>query len=385
MSAKPKKMPNGRYRIRVYGGLNPATGKPRQLSKVFEADNDRHAARLADTIRADLRAKVDEIQAARGTIGELADEWLNLKIAQGRSPITIDGYRHHVAAICARFGDTPVNDLTGRDLDRWYVSEIANGIGAPTIRARHTVLRGILRQAKKWGAVDRVATEDATQPTHKAARPRPWTPQELAAALANTPLGERRRVFEIAAVTGMRRGEVCGLWWSDIEAGTLTVRSSIAQPRDGTLIRKSTKTGSERSFVLGRTAQTVLAEQLEWVRSTVTAMGVDWQPGDNYVFPDLAADISGDTPHRPTWITNVWAAWLERHGMRHMSFHGLRHMNATVMLGAGVPLHSVQAQEGHANASTTLDTYGHATDHGAEMARTVIEEHIGQILMAGRS
>ena len=153
--------------------------------------------------------------------------------AEQSSPVTIDGYRHWCGLIIERFGRLPVTDLTGRDLDRWYGELIDGGAGAPTVTHLHAVLRGMLRQAVKWGTVPYAATDRASPPAVRRVEIRPPSVERLAAGLAQLEPLDLRHAMMFAALTGLRRGELCGLWWSDVAGGVVSVRRSVIEPSGG--------------------------------------------------------------------------------------------------------------------------------------------------------
>lgn len=366
------------WRVVIYAGTKP-NGQPRQLTrKVGTGIGEREAKRLAPAIEAELRATVEAEQAKQGTVSELIDEWLALKTSQGRSPVTLDGYRHIAKRIRERFGPTPLDKLNGRDIDRWYGELIQAGAGVSTVTHYHTVFHGMLRQAKKWRMVERVATEEASPPSRPRSKVEPPTPVQFAAAIGKLPESDFRRMIELAALTGLRRGELCGLLWGDVNEGRLHVQRAVKQASgDRGLIYGPTKTKADRTILLSPTATLVLAEQAAWVRSNATSG--ELHPG-HPVFPDLAADYTGGAPRRPQWLTATWKARRDAIGLPGVRVHDLRHLNATTMLQAGISVVQVAAIEGHSRASITTDVYGHATNEGEQAAMEVVDEQIGLLL-----
>jgi integrase len=367
------------WRVRIYGGRTPE-GKTRQLSRVFgDGLNERDANRRAQAIAAELRAHVEEERERSGTVAELAAEWLALKERQGRSPVTLDGYRFISARVVERFGTLPVAALTARELDRWYGEMAAAGAGRSTIAHTHAVVRGMMRQAMKWGQVDYDVSARASPPTHPRREVAP-PPLGLLAVAVRSAHPELRHMLAVAALTGVRNGDVCGLWWSDVEGDTLTVRRSVIEPRgDGWAYRPGGKTGRVRSFTIGPATLAVIDAQRAWVADQVGRIGGQIRPHAP-MFPNLAVDVTGATPRRPTWLTAQWRQLRERHELHGARVHDLRHLNVTVMLGAGVPARAAADRVGHSRVSITTDTYGHGTAAGDDQAATVVDAVIGSAL-----
>lgn len=367
------------WRVVIYAGTKP-NGQPKQVTrKVGEAGiSEREAKRLAPAVEAELRAELEVEQAKHGTIGELIDEWLRLKITQGRSPVTIDGYRHITSKIRDRFGSTPVDRLTGRDIDRWYTELVQNGTGIPTVQHYHRVLHGMLRQAHKWEMVDSVATAKASPPSPTKTKVKPPTPAAFATAIAQLPESDFRRMLELTALTGLRRGEMLGLVWGDVHGGRLNVERAVKQVRgESAPSYGPTKTKASRSILLSPTAALVLAEQSGWVASVVLDGQIDPRLP---VFPDIAADATGSTPRRPAWLSATWRAQRAKIGLPDVRIHDLRHLNATTLMQNGISVVQVAAIEGHSRPSITTDVYGHATNEQEAEAAAVLDHHIGALL-----
>jgi integrase len=384
-----------RWRIRVYAGLDPTTGKQRARSRSFTAPNRRAAERLAPTITAQLLADIDHTRsqeaAHRGSVRELADDWLDLKRRQGRSPSTITGYQTIVTRITERFGHLQVADLTGRDIDRWYgeLADLTTPDGQPaltasTVKHHHSVLRAMLRQAERWGLVDAVATRRASPPTSDTPEINPPTSAALGVVLAQTG-GDFGNALRIIAGTGMRRGELLGLWWSDISTprnidgnhvADLTVRRSVLELAGGGLHIKVTKGRKPRTLTIGADVLAALAAQRTHLTDLAAVLEVRL-PADGPVFADLRTDPTGGTPRRPGWLSHRWGKVRAQHGIT-SRLHDLRHWNATTLLDMGVPLPVVSERLGHAQTSTTLNIYGHAVARSDQAAATLLAGVLGQ-------
>ncbi len=177
--------------------------------------------------------------------------------------------------------------------------------------------------------------------------------QLLAAARALDPL--LACWLDVAAATGARRGEVCGLRWADIDLDAATVRierSVSATARDGVFI-KTTKTDRFRLVSLTAQAVSSLTEHLERAQLSVTHSDRPFDPSD-LVFTN---DPSRQRPWRPELVTRRWERLRKQAGLDHLKIHGLRHFVATELLTAGIDVRTVANRLGHARTSTTLDIY----------------------------
>ena len=174
----------------------------------------------------------------------------------------------------------------------------------------------------------------------------------------------------LAGVTGARRGELCGLRWSDIDEASrqLTIARSIRHGLDKQeLVVAPTKTGRARRISLDARALDVLVRYREQAESWAVAARVAMAP-DGYI---LTLDPSGVTPIKPDTITSGFARAAKHVGVR-LRFHDLRHMSASLLIGAGTDVRTVAGRLGHADASTTLRIYAHAFEARDRQAAEVL-------------
>ncbi len=168
----------------------------------------------------------------------------------------------------------------------------------------HRVISAALRQAEKWGMVPVSVARNATPPrvpVKALTIPPPERVRMLidAAAVSRTP--EMSSIIMIAALTGMRRGELAGLRWADIdwEGSSLTVHRSVWQTSKG-WVTKDPKTHQVRRLVLGEVAMKVLASRKLRVDNAVALAEIDLAE-DAYVFSDA---LDGARPVMPNTLTN---------------------------------------------------------------------------------
>jgi integrase len=160
----------------------------------------------------------------------------------------------------------------------------------------------------------------------------------------------------VAATTGMRRGELCGLRWSDTDfgGGTLTVRTSISD-LPGLVEVRPTKSRRVRRIAIDAGTVLVLEQQRRAATERCCAFGVNL--GDNaYVWSQEAGHGS---PWRPDRVTHAFEAVRARAGLPQIRFHHLRHFAAT---SSGVDVRTAAGRLGHADSSVTLRTYAHVLD-----------------------
>jgi integrase len=317
-----------------------------------------------------------------GTVGELLERWFDHGEADW-SPTVVRSYRSIIdRVLLPRFGITPLRKLRAADIDAFY-AELrkrggANGarLSAASVRRIHSVLRRALGQAVKWGLL-------TTNPAANASPPRePHREASVPTARDVGRLIEGAQVvnpdlscfLRLAAVTGARRGELCGLKWRDIDFSRrrLIIERSIVVGPDSAMFEKETKTHASRRISVD--AGTI--EQLRFHRrrckQAATAAGVVLRE-DTYVF---SHDVANRTPWRPDYVTLAFSRIRDELGLN-VRLHDLRHFAATNMLVSGQDVRTVSGRLGHANAATTLGVYAHFLESADQDAAELMGDLLG--------
>jgi integrase len=293
------------------------------------------------------------VRPSRMTFGAyLRDRWAPAMRPTVRKT-TAAAYEQMAKHLDHHLGKVPLGDLTGPHLTAVYGELLEAGLSARTVRYVHVTAHRALRDAVRWHLVSRNVAEDADSPRQPGAQPKAWTPDQVATFLALAETDRWSALWRLAATTGLRRGELAGLRWEDLElgAGMLSVNRTTVVA-DGHAIESEPKTARGRRRI-ALDAQTVAALK-QWRRQQSAeqlAMGAGWQ-GDGRVF--VWADGS---PLHPNVITRSFGRLVEKAALPDLSLHGLRHSWATSALRGGVPIKVVSDRLGHSSSRITLDTY----------------------------
>ena len=334
--------------------------------------------REAETALARLVTKVEAGEVATSgtlTVAEYLDRWLG-HVTPTLQPGTVRSYRQRGRRLTEEIGTVKLAKLTTRRVDQLYADLLAGGRSPATIKMHHSVLSAALRQAVKWELVPRAVTDTASPPRtarYRSTVPEVATVRQLVATaeLTNPVLGA---AIMLAAVTGCRRGELCGLRWSDIDAErrVLHVRRAVKQAAVGNgVVVGPTKTHQERRVSVDDVTLAVLAAHRARAEGWATDAGVTLEP-DGYL---LTLDPTGTTPMTPNVITRGFLRVTGRAGVS-CRFHDLRHFTATQLIGSGQDVTVVAGRLGHLDASTTLRVYSHAL---AERDRAAAE-YLGALM-----
>ena len=263
----------GTWELTVSAGRDPATGRYRRVTRTLHTTSKRQA-KLA---LAELETSVasGRVSFEDRTVAALLDSWLDHLVELGRADTTLYTYRRYVnKELKPTLGQIRLSRLTALDIDRLYAKLRKRGLAPASIRQIHAILRAALHQAERWGLVDRNVARLASPPSQPQREQHPPDTDEvialLDAASAQSPLFGL--FIRVMVATGMRRAEVCGLRWSDIDfdTGRLNVSRSylaIATARGD----RPTKTRSARDISL----DPVTLDQLE--ASWQDASTLAWQ------------------------------------------------------------------------------------------------------------
>jgi len=339
----------GVWEVRVFIG-NDERGRPQQVSRTV-----RGTKRDAQRVAAQLTIAPPSADAGR-TVAEALDAWLETSTPTW-APSTVRDQASRVALVKRdAIVRVEVGRLTVADVDRWHARLRAAGAGEASLRNQHLVLRAGMTQAARWGWVSTNVVALATLGRRKTQPRGALSADDVRAAIAAASQRDAAAglALRLAAVTGARRAELCALRWSDRDGDRLTIDSSIAIERRGTvtdkrtptLVDAATKTANRRVVRLDeRTVAAFEALQRERER---------WGP---WVLQ------AGERPLNPERLTAWWALARRDAGLEpRWRLHDLRHWSATEAIGHGHDIRTVAGRLGHANPAMTLRTYAHAID-----------------------
>jgi integrase len=290
------------------------------------------------------------------TVAEYLSRWLAHAKARVRAT-THDGYEGLIRLYALpRIGQRELASLRPLDLQDLYAELLASGsLKAGTVLNLHLVLTQALNQAVRWGILPANPAKGAQPP--RPIRPEPRVVDEALAVrlLAAT----RDTSFEIpvaiALGTGMRRGEILALRWSDLDTGLgmAQVRRSVQTSRAGLVVQEPKTRRSRRAVALPEVLRPYLRRQRADQRRRRAALGAAWQD------LDLVVDRGDGGYLNPDTLSSGWATFCRRVGFAGIRFHDLRHGHATLLLLQGVHPKIVSERLGHASIGITLDLYSH--------------------------
>ena len=297
----------GVWEIVVQAGRDPLTGKHRQISRTF-----RGSLREAKKTRAELIVEVGKGRhtGSRATLDDLFGEWIIELRRKGRSPNTIDGYEQvYRRNIQPTLGGMQVTKLTVKMLTDLYGAHQDRGLAPRTVYQIHACLSSMLTQACRWGWRDSNPAQWAEPPSIPNTEPTVPTPEEVRALIAEAERGKRpemARAILVAATTGIRRAELCGLRWDrdvDLEQRVMKVSASVTKLRGRPIEEIPTKNRRERTLAIDDFTAAILRAQIEDVERRADFAQVELVENP-FVFTDAA---DGSVPWKPDTVSQYFS------------------------------------------------------------------------------
>lgn len=350
--------PEGRKRKTIYGKTRKDVA-----AKLARAVSDREDGLVFD--------------AGNLKVGEYLERWLNDSVEGNVRSRTLSNYQLQVRRhIVPALGRIQLKTLSPAHVQGLYRSKLDAGLAPSSVRYIHAVLHRALKQALRWGLVPRNVTEAVDLPKLVSEEVDALTPED-ARAFLDAARGDRfEALYVVAVTTGMRRGELLGLRWTDIEldgAARLRVGRQLQRMRDGSGLQFVTpKGGKGRTIRLPvRTVEALKTHRARQAEEKLKA-------GSLYEDGGLVFATEVGTPLEPSNIDRrSFKPLLEKAGLPDMRFHDLRHTCATALLSEGVNAKFVQELLGHADIKLTLGTYSHFLPSMGDQTATAMENALG--------
>ncbi len=317
-----------------------------------------------------LSARMNDVHSGeyrerpRIRFSDFAAKWLTDYARVSVKESTYSSYADMIRLhLIPHFGSEMLHQVTAGDVQRFISQKISrDGLSAKSVVNIIVVLKEMLKHAQIWGYLSHSPATHAQRPRVEEKEMEFLTPDEIRLFLQNvSPCCYC--LFLTAVLTGMRRGELLGLKWSDIDwqRSEIVVRRSLY--KNGFVTTKSKR--SNRRIQMSP----VLADALKRHRAFAL------QSEQELVF----CNRDGQPLDPDNMVKREFHPALDRAGLRRIRFHDLRHTHASLLIAQGENVKFVQQQLGHASAKTTLDRYGHlmpsmTSEAGRRLDQTVFGE-----------
>jgi integrase len=311
------------------------------------------------------------VEPSKVTLGEWLKDWLAVSVKPRCRPATYTRYKGIIeqSLLKADIARMPLQQLRPSHLEAYYAGA---GVSASTLTLHHAILHRALRKAVRDRLVlVNVAADVEGKPrrnhNREAAREHAWTADEARAflAAARAAGSQPAAFYALALDSGARKGEICGLRWSDLDltAAKMRIVRQLLKPGPAPEFGPP-KNGQPRTVSLAaETIALLRAHKRHQARLKMANRTTYAEQG--LVFAKEWSEVRkrGDCLGQPLQINNLgqreYAQLIKASGVRRIKFHGLRHTCATLLLQAGEPVHVVAERLGHKRTDITLDVYAH--------------------------
>ena len=303
----------------------------------------------------------------RTTVGEYVREWLGSTLTQ--SPKTLERYRELAEhQIIPHLGDERLQKLRPEHIERWHAALLQTGLSARTVGHAHRVLSSVLRRAVENGTLARNVAAIRKPPAVEAKEVEILLPDQVKAVFDSLQGHALHPIASLALATGLRRGELLGLQWPDIDLdrGVLRVERSVEETKAGLRVKPPKTKRGRRNIALSPDAIAMLREHRKAQLELRLVLGQGGQPV--LVFSTIEGEMLS-----PDNLSRDWGRVCRQKKLPKVSFHALRHTHASTLIRAGVDVLTISRRLGHAKAAMTLDVYGHLMEGSDAAAARAIE------------
>ncbi len=345
-----------KYRVCFDYGIDREGNRVRKY-RTFDTKRDATRAFNEHKVKMD---KGTQIMPSEYTFAQWLDYWYKDIILPQIEETTAYGYRGMIENyLKPQLGEIRLQKLTARDIQQYYTWLMGEKELSPnTVIKHHNLLTNTLNAAERQEYITKNPMRAVSPPKKRQREAKFYTPEQLG-ILLDKAVGTRLElpVF-ICAYLGLRRGELCGLRWSDVdlEHKTITIENTRTQAGKKE-IEKGTKTASStRTLYLPDT----LCDMLKAAKENQQACRAEYK--NAYDDNDYVVVMEDGRPFRPNYLSELFGKFLADNDLPKIVLHELRHTFASLSNQAGIPAYNIGKALGHSTPATTQKIYTHLLD-----------------------
>ncbi len=327
------------------------------------------------------------IEPSKITLKEYFLDWMETYVKMNLSPTTIDSYRINIEKhVIPTLGHIKLQELKPMDLQKFYKMKLENGrtdgkggLSARSVRYIHRNIHEALEHAVRMQLIPRNVAALVTLPKAKPYKANVYNEKQLLILLEKAMGTDMELAIFLTATLGLRRGELLGLKWSDVdfETGRIRIQNNLVQTQKGSVCKEPKSKSSSRGLDLPEGLVAILKKHHKIQAQNKLKLGAAYDKRD------FICCQNNGYPFSPGYYSKKFKTFLEENGLPHIRLHDLRHSNATLMLMYGIQPKVASSSLGHSSIGITLDLYSHVLPEMQKEVADKIESGIFKKLSNG--
>jgi len=345
------------YQITIENGRDPITGE-----RIREYITFKGTRKQAEAEKNRLVAAVTGgnyvVNTSSLPLSVWMKEWLDLYCVNVEATTKVNYEGQINRYLPPEIGRISVKALQNAHIQAWINKMIEDGLSPKTIRNVYMNINAALKKAVLLKMINSNPCDGTVLPKRVKPQFKIYTTDEMNDMLSKAKGTCMYFPLLLETVTGLRRGELLALRWSDIDFDNRVIhitRNRVYAGRKGVIEKAPKSKAGVRNVTFGKQFLKEAIKARNDYIARKEEMGCMFHD-DDYVI----CQENGKPYHPQTWKCK-WERFLKREGLEHIRFHDLRHSNVTALIEAGVTMKAVSYRIGHANISTTMDIYAHCT------------------------
>ena len=298
------------------------------------------------------------------TLSEWLEYWMDTIVRPNRAETTVYSYQKIIDNhLGPALGDMPLLKLTPKDIQQYYTQvQRDNSLSSNTMRRHHDLLSSALRSAVRQDVIPASPMERVEPPRVRTTESYFYNNQELKLLYQKIEGNILELAVKLAGSLGMRREEICGLKWENVDLHRHLVLIREARTAYGaTIVQKETKNRSSvRTLYLPDEVYLLLEQEQARQQQERCVQSPAYNPTDHVIL-----DAKG-VPYSPNALSLAFTRFVRKNHLPRLTLHGLRHTFATIASAQGVPLFDIGKAMGHSTPATTGRIYTHLVDRTHE-------------------
>jgi integrase len=352
-----------KWSYNVFIGRDPITGKRKQKSK--SGFNTKKEAEIA---AAKIESEIYDgnyVEVTKATFDAVAQEYFKTvaknKLRESTYQNRLDNYNKRIEPV---LGKRKIKDITPAQIQTIYSDWADEGLSSSYTRTMHNFIASVFKYAYRVDYIKRNPIEKVDAPIPKSKDLEVWDSDEIKKFLKVAKDYDTFIIYFLAIYTGMRKGEILGLRWKDVDFknNKIHVTQTLVKVNEELKFQEPKTKGSKRQIAL------TSAEMLELKKHRLTKTIKSET--------DLVVTTSVGTPYSPRNLLRNFYMIIDKTGVKKISFRDLRHTHATLLLKLGVNPKIVSERLGHSKVSITLDIYSHVLPDMQESSAQQLSDHL---------